>query len=387
MSDPGEDRAEIARLNKVVRALMDRAERSSSAQSSDFGSFQTTVLLEEQVRRRTQELENALRENERITRDLRRSEQMFRALANQSLVGIGMIDDGLFSYTNQKLDEIFGYSPAEMKQLRPIDLAVEGDRQRVSRNLRRRLSGEMDSIAYQIQGVRKDGGVIDLEIHGSVMTIDGKRVLITSVLDVTERVRAQRKVLELKDALRDQAVHDQLTGLYNRRYLEETLRRELVRARRKGGILTAIISDLDHFKCVNDLHGHLAGDKVLRVYGEILKSHARASDVYCRYGGEEFLLLMPDMPLEAALDRAETLRHVTAAKPVRFGTRTIPVTASFGVACYPFDAVTGDELITAADQALYAAKKAGRNRVASYATIRGEGDGVRLSVPTPVLLA
>lgn len=123
------------------------------------------------------------------------------------------------------------------------------------------------------------------------------------------------------------------------------------------------MADLDHFKAVNDNHGHLAGDEVLRVFCALLKRHARGSDIYCRYGGEEFLLVLPGMTEDSAVERAERLRAAMAATPVGYGAFLIPVSASFGVATFPRDGRGGDELIAAADGALYAAKAAGRNRV------------------------
>jgi len=124
-----------------------------------------------------------------------------------------------------------------------------------------------------------------------------------------------------------------------------------------------IMGDLDHFKAVNDCYGHLAGDEVLRVFGELLKRHARSTDIYCRYGGEEFLLVMPNMAKDNAVQRAENLRSAIATAPIPYGASRIAVTASFGIATFPCEGQAGDELIAAADRALYAAKAAGRNRI------------------------
>lgn len=225
-------RAEIVRLNKVVRALMNQVERNTGLQGSEFNLFQTTILLEEEVRRRTEELEKALHE-----------------------------------------------------------------------------------------------------------------------------------VQALQTQLREQAIRDPLTGLYNRRYLDETLGRELIRAERLGHPLGVIMGDLDRFKAVNDRYGHPAGDEVLRVFGGLLQHAARGSDICCRYGGEEFLLALFDTALPDVLKRAEQLRAAFAATPVLCGTSAIRLTASFGVAVFPEHGRTGAALIAAADAALYVAKDAGRNRV------------------------
>jgi diguanylate cyclase (GGDEF)-like protein/PAS domain S-box-containing protein len=354
---------EVVRLNKIIHALMDRAERSASVQGTDFSLFQTAIMLEGQVRQRTAELEAAVHENEKINRALRESEAKFRGLASQPLVGIAIMEDGKFTYSNAKFNEIFGYSADEIQRLGPLDVTAESDRQLVAESVGKRLSGAVERADYVFHGLRKNGSMIDVEIHGSTMEIGGKRALISLVMDVTERTRVEREVQALQERLREQSLRDALTGLYNRRYLEESLGRELILAKRNGHPISLIIGDLDHFKAINDQYGHLGGDEVLRTFGALLKRHARGSDIYCRYGGEEFLLVLPEMTKENAVKRAELLRSMMAATPVSFGASAIAVTATFGVATFPQDGLSGDEVIAAADRALYAAKAAGRNRV------------------------
>lgn len=354
---------EITRLNKIIQALMDHAERSTSVQNSDFSLFQTAIMLEEQVRIRTAELEQALRENEKINRALRESEEKFHGLVSQSLVGIVIVENGKFSYSNAKFNEIFGYSKEEVRELGPLDITAEVDRALVAENIRKRLSGEMKRVDYLFRGLRKNSEVIHIEVHSSIMEMNGKPALIGLFMDVTARIHAEHELQALQKRLLDQSTHDALTGLYNRRYLEETLDRELLVSQHNNYPISIIMSDLDHFKMVNDQFGHLAGDEVLRVFGNLLRQHARRGDIYCRYGGEEFLLLLPKVDKPLAIERAEQLRSTMAAAPVLYGSSAILVTASFGIATYPKDGLTGDELINAADKALYAAKAAGRNRV------------------------
>lgn len=361
-------RAEIARLNKIVLALMNRAERSTSAQGSDFSLFQTTIMLEDQVRRRTEALEAALRENEKINRALRESEAKFRGIVNQPMVGIAIIENDKFSYTNDKFDDIFGYSADELLKLGPLDIAAESDRPLIAEQLRLRLNGEVDHVDYVFRAQRKDGGAADVEMHGGVIDMDGKLVLISVAMDVTERTRAEREVQALQQQLGEQSTHDALTGLYNRRYLEENLGRELIRAKRDGYCVSVVMGDLDHFKAVNDSYGHLAGDEALRVFGGLMKRNSRGGDINCRYGGEEFLLVLPGTTELTAFKRAEQLRLMMAETPVKFGARDIAITVSFGVSEFPQHGKNSDELIAAADKALYAAKEAGRNQVKSYSS-------------------
>lgn len=164
-------------------------------------------------------------------------------------------------------------------------------------------------------------------------------------------------------AMQHRAQTDSLTGLYNRQFLDESFTRELLVAERAGHPVSVIMGDLDHFKKVNDRYGHLAGDEVLSVFAALLTSKARASDIVCRYGGEEFLLVLPGTTEEVSTFRAEQLRLAMCATPVNVGRSQITVTVSFGVATYPTHGRTTDELIGAADRALYSAKVEGRNRV------------------------
>jgi len=357
-------RNEIVRLNKIIQVLMNRAERSSSVHSSDFNLFQSAILLEEQVLRRTQELEASLRENEKINRALREAENKFHSVLDQSLVGITMVMDGRFQYANPKFAEIIGYSVDEILQLGPMDITPESDRAYAIEAMRRGLAGELKQIGFVINALRKDDSIITVEISGNApINISGKPALIAVWADITEKLRAEREVNELQNQLREQAIRDPLTGLYNRLYLNESLERELILAERHGYCVSVVMTDLDHFKAVNDCYGHLAGDVVLRVFAGLMKRHSRSSDINCRYGGEEFFLVLPDMSEEKASERAEQLRAAIAAEPVVFGEAIIPVTASFGVASFPNHGKTGNDLMMAADKALYAAKDAGRNRV------------------------
>jgi diguanylate cyclase (GGDEF)-like protein/PAS domain S-box-containing protein len=358
--------AEIVRLNKIIKVLMDRAERSTNTQGSEFSLFQTTVMLEDQVRQRTEELATALREIETINDALRQSEAKFRGLVSQSLAGISIIEDARFSYANSKFAEIFGYTPEEILHASVIDTVAHSDRQLVASQLSRRLRGEVDRVDYVFRGLRKNRSEIDVECHSSVMDIGGKPAIISLVVDVTERIRTEREVRALQDQLREQAIHDSLTGLYNRQSLKEFFDRELSLAERHHRTISTVMGDLDHFKAVNDTYGHLAGDEVLRVFGDLLRRSYRASDIHCRYGGEEFLILLPDMPELVAYKRTERLRAMIEKTPIPFGTSVIRVTASFGIATFPQDGRNRDALIGAADTALYAAKDAGRNQVKRY---------------------
>jgi diguanylate cyclase (GGDEF)-like protein len=164
--------------------------------------------------------------------------------------------------------------------------------------------------------------------------------------------------------LQEQAISDPLTGLYNRRYLNEFLPRELARSGRNGTPVAVMLIDLDHFKRVNDSFGHEAGDIVLTAIGALLREKVRGSDIACRYGGEEFALVLPETSEEPAARRAEDIRvAISSLELSHAGTRMGKVTASCGIALFPDHADDTDTLLRVADVALYAAKGAGRNRV------------------------
>lgn len=170
--------------------------------------------------------------------------------------------------------------------------------------------------------------------------------------------------LRLREHLRDQSIRDVLTGLFNRRYLEETLERELGRAERDQVPAGVLMLDIDHFKRFNDDFGHSAGDEVLRALGRLLVEHTRVDDIACRYGGEEFTLVLPRCSLEIAVERAEQLRAQAHALRVTHAGQSLgSITLSVGVAVFPEHGASAAAIVNAADRALYRAKQAGRNRV------------------------
>jgi len=170
--------------------------------------------------------------------------------------------------------------------------------------------------------------------------------------------------LRMWETLRDQSIRDPLTGLFNRRFLQESLEREWQRAKRKNLPLSVVILDLDRFKRFNDVFGHDAGDAILRSMAELFRKHYRREDVVCRYGGEEFAIILPESSARDAAKRSEELR--LAAKKLQVLHKGKPldaVTLSIGVAAYPEHASTVEELLRIADACLYKSKSAGRNRV------------------------
>lgn len=288
--------------------------------------------------------------------------QLFRALLDNSSDAIEVIDPATLRLLDVNETECreLGYSREELLSMKLTDIDPvfnEDIKKMIFEQFRENRAARFESVHR-----RKDSSTFPVEVSAQLVKLD-KPYALNIVRDITERKRAEAEVQKLQEQLREQALHDPLTGLYNRRYLDETIKRELARAERNNQPVGIVMCDLDHFKLVNDTHGHLAGDEVLRVFAGLLKKHARDSDIICRFGGEEFVMFLPDMPPAVAYQRAEQLRTELAAKRITLGAAVIQVTASFGVAAFPENGKTMDNLISAVDAAMYQAKEAGRDRI------------------------
>jgi diguanylate cyclase (GGDEF)-like protein len=184
---------------------------------------------------------------------------------------------------------------------------------------------------------------------------------------VGETIKLSLSNLQLREELRQQAIHDPLTDLFNRRYLEEALLHDLHQAQRRNSPLSVVMLDLDGFKQFNDSFGHGAGDALLREFGRVLRETLRKSDIPCRYGGDEFLLVMPDSSIADTQERLDQIRIFLKGLQINYGEQTLGmVTLSAGIAQTPEHGTTPAALLQAADKALYAAKQAGGDRIVIY---------------------
>jgi len=200
--------------------------------------------------------------------------------------------------------------------------------------------------------------VLQLKLIGDQLHKILQRKQAETKLKATNK-ELQTKLLEIESLqvqLRQQAIRDYLTGLFNRRYMEETLKREIARAERESTHLSLMILDGDNFKEVNDTYGHQAGDVVLKKLSEFLLENYRAGDVICRYGGDEFVVVMPNSSVENARVRAEKWQEAFAHTEIKYKEDLISVTFSIGIATYPVHATSAEELLRSADQALYYSK-------------------------------
>jgi diguanylate cyclase (GGDEF)-like protein len=214
-------------------------------------------------------------------------------------------------------------------------------------------------------------------LYNDHQVLNGRLIVFRDVTDRKEVEKDLRRAMDrlqtqlieigtLQSQLREQAIRDALTNVFNRRYLEETLERELARAERERYPLCVIMMDLDYFKDVNDTYGHEAGDVVLKTLAETVVRQSRHGDFVCRYGGEEFVLVMPNIGIETARQRAVELHQTINSLNIPYGVFNLTTTISMGIAAYPEHGKTKEELLRAADRAMYIAKNTGRNRVVVY---------------------
>jgi diguanylate cyclase (GGDEF)-like protein len=204
-------------------------------------------------------------------------------------------------------------------------------------------------------------GTIYLETVQGSGPLSAKKPLVDAM---SEQIMLALRNLKLQETLRGQSVRDPLTGLFNRRYMDESFGREISRAVRKGHTLGIIMFDIDHFKDFNDTHGHDAGDAVLRELGTFLLGQFRGEDIVCRFGGEEFILILPDASQDDTYKRAESLSEAVKQLAVYHrDTLLNKITLSIGVAIFPDHGEDAEALLRAVDQALYRAKNKGRDQV------------------------
>ncbi|HFF3110743.1 TPA: sensor domain-containing diguanylate cyclase [Legionella anisa] len=212
------------------------------------------------------------------------------------------------------------------------------------------------------------------EIFGLLFIYRGTDVLPSEKLNtlisvVAETISLAIANIRLKELLHSQSIRDPLTGLLNRRFLDEYLIKQIGQAKRTQTSIAFIMLDVDNFKKVNDTFGHETGDYVLSLLGNLLGASGREGDVTCRYGGEEFLFVLPNCDLEHAKECAETIRNEVHNMPIRIKENVCSITISLGISIFPNSGSTSKELIDTADKALYEAKKRGKNRTFIFSDI------------------
>ena len=292
--------------------------------------------------------------------ELQESVERFRAVFDAAAIGMALVAlDGRFMQVNDALCQIVGYDSEALTRLTYQDITHPDDLKADQMLVQELIDGKRDHYHLEKRYIHRDGHSIWILLSGAKVTDAAGRLLyfIAQIQDISR----QKALIE---ALEIQARHDSLTGLYNRRHFLSLCEAELSRAARYRVPLSMLMLDIDHFKKVNDAHGHKAGDLVLVQLADIMRGTLRNVDVIGRYGGEEFAVMLPETDRMMALEVAERLRQeVAAAKFALDGGAPIEVTISIGISSCDDAQIHIDKLINAADQALYVAKNSGRNRV------------------------
>lgn len=310
-------------------------------------------------------------EMRRVEKDLEETEERYRLLTRNSLTGIYIHLDGRLIYVNDRFEEMTGYSQNELLSRSFWDLVHPEDRDMVKDRDIARAKGQFVVPQYEFRFLRKDGGVEWVEVLATVLDYRGLAANMGNVADISERklVEEEREelisdLMETREALHFRATHDALTGLLNRAAVFDGLEREIARAARDKRPLAVIMADVDHFKSINDKHGHLVGDAVLKEIARRLADSVRPYDVVGRYGGEELLIALPGCDESGAVNFAERVRVAVCEKDIDTAEGPIGASVSLGAAVFDGSShLDPDTAVRSADAELYAAKQGGRNCV------------------------
>jgi diguanylate cyclase (GGDEF)-like protein/PAS domain S-box-containing protein len=297
---------------------------------------------------------------------------------------IGKTLSGTITSWNPGAERMFGYSASEAigqpslmlvpseqsdEEMEILSSVAHGEKIDHFETVWRHKDGRLVDISASICPILDETGT-PVGISRIARDIGERKHLEAEQQAATLQLETQlQKISELQARLQEQVIHDPLTGLFNRRYLDETMPRELALAKREGYLLTVVMLDLDHFKMVNDTYGHAAGDEVLKAVANLLTEKGRESDIICRYGGEEFVVVLPRLSPVRAISRVEEWRTTLMNTKIKHGDLEISITLSAGIAGYPENGSDPDTLISHADQALYYSKDQGRNKVTRFQDI------------------
>lgn len=294
------------------------------------------------------------------------SEARYRTIWETATDAVVLLDSSAtLQEANPAFFQTYGYTPAQVQGKPIYQLLGTEQRERMQATYKQLFISPHPQLRLEFELLHADGTPRTVEAHLDFLEQDGKRTTLLAVIrDMTARKQIETELQTINRRLHELANRDGLTNVFNRRYLDETLPREIMRATRHNTGVGIILIDLDHFKQVNDTHGHAGGDSVLRIVAEFLQAQVRGEDLVYRYGGEEFVLMLPGANRSATLQRAQQIHTALAQLPIQIspGVST-SVTGSIGVATFPDHGNTTDELLLAADHALYAAKHGGRNRI------------------------
>ena len=297
------------------------------------------------------------------------SDDKYRILVEHAVVGVYIIYEGKFTYVNDRLASIFAYDSDEVIGMSPLELTHEDDRDTVQSNATKRLDGEIDSIEYSFKGITKDGESKYLHVFGTIFEVDGKKSIIGTLIDETEKKLASNELSRLVN-------YDSLTGLFNRHYFNLQFEHIMKQATRHNNKLALILFDIDNFKRINDSLGHKAGDIVLIKTAELVKNVLRDSDSFYRIGGDEFTVIMENFNSTNEVKILIARIQESLKTSIEVDNLSFHISLSIGVSIFPEHGVDIDTLQKSADIAMYQAKKDGKNRCSIFANDSGSSSKI-----------
>ena len=289
---------------------------------------------------------------------LKDSEVRYRMLFNSCNDALFVHQPSPLKYLNKFIEvndnacQRLGYTKEELLNLTPLDISIPD--QNNTKKILKKLRTEKRAVFEAIHR-RKNGMKIPVEISSNQFKLNGELTILSIVRDITERKKMEEK-------LKKAASTDPLTGLSNRRDFNQKIKNEIIRFNRNNRPFSIILGDIDFFKKINDMYGHECGDYVLKSIAKIMKSSKRQLDVICRWGGEEFIALLPETDLQGGEKYAEKIRQKISSNTFHFRDNTFKATICFGVVIFDLT-MSLKEVINSADKCLYKAKSEGRNRV------------------------
>ena len=299
------------------------------------------------------------------TQHLIKSELRYRRLFETAQDGILILNakTGAITDVNPYLINMLGYSREEFIERKLWEVGAFKD-VKASKDAFRILRKKKYIRYKDLPLLAKNGRIFPVEFVSNVYKEGSENVIQCNIRDITERKQTLEELKKSETLLREQSVRDFLTGLFNRRYLEETLERELSRESRANHFLGIIMMDLDNLKYFNDLYGHATGDTILRNLGNLLINQIRNEDIASRIGGDEFIVVLPNTTKKVTKKRAELFRDHVRKFHIKFEGKVLEkVSISIGVASFPEDGKNCDAILKVVDQALYRAKQEGRDRI------------------------
>jgi diguanylate cyclase (GGDEF)-like protein/PAS domain S-box-containing protein len=319
----------------------------------------------EDLEQRIRKLEEDAAEGRRAIAELSESEERYRLLVENANEAILVIQDAAVKFVNSRAIVSFGYSEEEFRLISILDLVHPEDRGLVTERYLQKIGGDPSPTRYIYRTIHKNGEIQWIENSSVMIRWEGRPATLNLVTNITDRKRMEESLIESERRYRELSIIDDLTQLYNSRHFHNQLKMEIDRADRYGQPLAMLFLDLDDFKRFNDTYGHVEGDRVLSLLGQVITGQLRQTDSAYRYGGEEFIILLPLTSGRDGTVTAERIRVEFKQRAITSATgEDVHMTVSIGVAQYrPGEDMKA--LVSRADRLMYQAKKSGKDRVCS----------------------